>query len=108
MNKINISNKKGMAQMWWIITGAVLAILVVIFILVWFKSSGGKAFDAVDITIGGLGDCDKDNVADTFDKCPCIPGEGDAEYTGCKADVTKDNFAEVPACDLKKRDQCKK
>jgi len=65
--------KKGYAQLWWIIAAAVIALLVIIFLLVWVKGSGEKAFGSVDNSIAGLSDCDKDHVADIFDRCPCDP-----------------------------------
>ena len=65
--------KKGMSQMWWIIATAIIAILAVIFIIIWFKGSGDKLFGGIDDTIGGLSDKDGDGVTDLFDKCPCDP-----------------------------------
>ncbi|PIZ51466.1 hypothetical protein COY27_03685 [Candidatus Woesearchaeota archaeon CG_4_10_14_0_2_um_filter_33_13] len=76
-----IKSKKGATQIWWIIVTALIAILIMVFIIVWFKGSGEKAYTSVDDKIGELGDCDKDNVAGLFDKCPCEAG--DVKYDGC-------------------------
>lgn len=71
---IKIKNKKGDASpVWWIIVTALLAILVVIFILIWFKGSGDKAFGGIGKNLDSLGDYDNDKVANFFDKCPCTP-----------------------------------
>jgi hypothetical protein len=63
--------KKGMAQMWWIIATAIIAILVVVFILIWFKGSGGAANDVVKNQISSFSDCDDDGTADFLDDCKC-------------------------------------
>ena len=55
---------------------AIAIAVVVILILVWFQGSGGKLFGGINEQIGGLGDKDKDGIADTFDKCPCDPKIG--------------------------------
>ncbi len=83
-------NKKGMSQMWWIISAAIIALLVVIFIIIWFKGSGEKAFDTVGDKIGGLNDCDCDNVADMFDKCACSEGQPGSTYEGCPKGIDDD------------------
>ncbi|MBI4151598.1 hypothetical protein HY496_01395 [Candidatus Woesearchaeota archaeon] len=80
--------KKGGSEMWWIIMTAILAILIVILVILWFRGSGGKAFEDVDTKIGGLKDCDNDNVGDLFDKCKCDVGVSGATYEGCPEDVT--------------------
>lgn len=77
-----MKTKRGSSEMWWIIMSAVLAIVIVIVIILWFRGSGGKAFDEVDTKIGGLGDCDKDNVGDLFDKCPCDANTGESYKEG--------------------------
>jgi len=81
------TKKKGTSQIWWIIASAIIAVLVVIFIIIWFKGSGEKAFDTVGDKIGGLKDCDCDNVADMFDKCACTEGQSGATYDGCPKSV---------------------
>jgi hypothetical protein len=69
--------KKGTQQMWWIIAAAIIAIIVVVFMILWFRSGGEKAYDGLSDKISGLGDYDKDGVADLFDKCPCEADIGD-------------------------------
>ena len=88
--------------MWWIIVGAILAILVVVFIMIWFKGTGTKAFDNVGDQIDGFGDCDKDNVADVFDKCPCLPGTKEGELSGCPG-----GQKEAKPCDDNELKSCK-
>jgi len=78
-------NKKGM-EMWWILAGAALAIFAVIILALVFKSSGEKGFGFIDKNIEGLNDCDKDRVADIYDKCkydPAISDEFPAGTTAC-------------------------
>ncbi len=60
---------------------AVIAILAAIFIILWFKGGGERAFGTIDQQIGGLQDADKDGVVDTFDRCPQQGGEVDSQ--GC-------------------------
>ncbi len=69
--------KKGASEMWWIIMTAIIVVVVLILILVWFKGGAGKLFDGLGERTKGLADCDKDNVADLFDKCKCDPSVGD-------------------------------
>ncbi len=76
-----MSNKKAMEQVWWIILTAVIGLIVVILVLLWFRGAGGKGFDFIGGKIGELDDCDKDKVSDLFDKCVCDQGEND----GCPA-----------------------
>lgn len=80
--------KKGDTHMWWIIVVALIALLVSIFIIIWFRNSGGSAFGAIDKNIDSLKDCDGDRVADFFDKCPCDAAYGEIkppEGTKCTA-----------------------
>ncbi len=70
--KLNTFNsRKGTSQLWWIISAAVIAILALIFITIWFSSAGNKLFQGFDTTIGSLQDRDQDGVTDLLDKCPC-------------------------------------
>ena len=69
--------KKGDSNMWWIIIGAVIAIIVLVLMIVWFTGSGEKLFGSVNKNIGGLEDRDNDNVANVYDKCPCDPRYGE-------------------------------
>lgn len=70
--------------MWWIIMGATIAIIVLVLLIVWFRGSGGKGFDVINDNIDGTKDCDKDKIANLFDKCPCKYGdENNKEAEGC-------------------------
>jgi hypothetical protein len=66
-----MKNKKGVSQIWWVLSSAIIAMLAVIFIIVWFTSSGGKLQEGFEDTIGDLDDKDKDGITDLLDKCPC-------------------------------------
>ena len=75
---------KGMSDMWWLIATALIVIVVLILMILWFRGSGTRAFDTINDRIGGLGDCDKDNVGDLFDKCPTLVGDSQNEKNpGC-------------------------
>jgi uncharacterized protein (UPF0333 family) len=82
IRKFNLE-KKGQSQMFWILMVAVIAIIVGVFIILWFKGSGSKAFGSIDDTIDTFGDCDKDDVANYFDDCPCDAGI--TEFDGCES-----------------------
>lgn len=89
--------KKAMSEMWWIIGGAVLVLIIVILILVWFRGSGGKAVGGINKQIEGLQDCDKDQVADLFDKCPCDPAVQETLESGKTCGSSSDSAkAECP------------
>ncbi|MBS3169309.1 hypothetical protein J4210_02390 [Candidatus Woesearchaeota archaeon] len=93
-----MKTKKGASEMWWIIMAAILAIVIVIIVIIWFKGSGGRAFEDVDKKIGGLADCDKDGVADLFDKCKCDPAIGEDFPSGVTACPTDKKCADPPVC----------
>ncbi|MBI4983555.1 hypothetical protein HZC32_02825 [Candidatus Woesearchaeota archaeon] len=84
------SSKKADSNLWWIIVVAIIAIVVVILILMWFSKSGERAFGGIEEKISGLSDCDKDNTADMFDKCPCVAGDPQAKLDGCPISTEKD------------------
>ncbi|MBI2662270.1 hypothetical protein HYX11_02315 [Candidatus Woesearchaeota archaeon] len=92
---INFKNKKGdTSPVWWIIVTALLAILVVIFILIWFKGSGDKAFGGISKNLDSLGDFDNDKVANFFDRCPCIPilTVEEPNLKGCPKGITAEQM----------------
>ena len=78
-------SKKGMAQTWWIISTAVIALVLVVLIIIWFQGSGDKAFGSLGDQIDDLEDCDNDGVANMFDKCPCkdYGDEENPDFKGC-------------------------
>lgn len=95
--------------MWWIIAIAALVLLVVILILVWFRGSGDRAFGEVGKKIDSLGDCDNDNVANMWDKCPCSPAGNNPHFEGCPDSVKKDAPKEtLEFTDKKCYDNCGK
>lgn len=73
---------------WQQIALAIVAIVVVILVILWFRSGGEKGFGFVGQKIGELKDCDGDKVADMFDKCPCKEGSVDNE--GCLSKTPSD------------------
>jgi hypothetical protein len=75
------NNKKGMT--WQQIVLAVIAVVVVVVVVMFFRSGSEKGFGFAEGKIGELGDCDKDGVADLYDKCDCDPDVGD-EWTAAK------------------------
>ena len=99
---MKFNNKKGSQQMWWIIVAAVLAILVMIFIMIWFKGTGESAFESVNKKVTGLKDWDSDNVADMFDKCPCDAGVPEADYPGCPDNIDKATYETLSKRDVSK------
>lgn len=74
--------KKGMSEIWWVLATAVIVLVVVILVLVFFKTGSGKLFGGIEEQISWLEDCDKDNVADFYDKCPCNPAIQDVFPAG--------------------------
>ena len=85
---MKMKSKKAMT--WQQIVLAIIAIVVVTLVIIWFNKGGKGAFGALEGKIGGLKDCDNDQVADMFDKCPCIAGSADnKDYPGCDTGITK-------------------
>ena len=64
-------SKRG--QMWRYLIGGIIALIVLIVVIVFFTRGGKQAYGGLGEKIGELQDCDKDTVADLFDKCPCDP-----------------------------------
>ena len=85
--------KEGTSEMWWIIMTAILVVIVLILLLIWFKGGAGKLFGNLETQTDNLADCDKDNVADLFDKCKCDPSIGDSFPEGItKCSTLCDNY----------------
>jgi hypothetical protein len=84
--------RKGASQLFWLIMVAAIALIAGILIIVWFNTSGGKAFRSVDTQLDALGDYDNDHVANGFDKCPCtaVGSEEQAGWRGCPRGTTPD------------------
>ncbi len=102
MNKLNLfPSKKGMDQIWWIIIGAVLAIIVVTILLVIFKGGTDRAVKPLEEQITSFGDCDGDGVAGILDKCPCDASVKD-EYTATKPNADSCNKCDTFTCVEKK------
>ena len=101
-------NKKAMT--WQQLVLAILAVIVVTFVIIWFKGGGESAYGNLGKRIGALGDCDKDNVADMFDKCPCAEATGNnKKFHGCPSTVNTDEAVKTTniPCDTSKKDKCK-
>ncbi len=101
------NSHKAQTQTWWIIIAAVIAIVVMVLILFFFTDSGGKGMDSVGDALDSFGDCDGDDVADFFDKCPCEYGSTDNEdYPGCPPSVTEENIEQYKECNEAKKKEC--
>src|SRR3989338_8733246 len=85
-------NHKGASQLFWLIMVAAIALVAGILIIVWFSTSGGKAFRSVDTQLDALGDYDNDRIANGFDKCPCmaVGSEEQAGLRGCPQGTTSE------------------
>lgn len=93
-------NKKGAENLWWIIMWAVVAIIAVIFLIIWFRSSGEKGYGAISKEIGELDDCDGDKVSDFLDQCDCTAAPGSSD--GCPEGTTADlKDKKKPDCCIK-------
>ncbi len=79
----NMMHKQAQTQMWWIILAALIAIIVAISIVIWFRSSGEKAVGGLGENIDKLKDADNDGVADLFDRCASTPAGADVDAKGC-------------------------
>ena len=77
--------KEGDANLWWILATALIVIIIIVFTIIWFNRSGGKAFGTIEDQIIGLKDCDKDGVLDPLDKCLCenFGSEENSNAKGC-------------------------
>ena len=84
------NNKKGAAQLWWILMVAFIAIVAGILIMLWFRGGGEKLFGGIGEKIDEFGDCDKDRVSNMFDKCPCLSTKGSEmkDLRGCPQGTT--------------------
>ncbi len=74
-------NKKGV--MWPYLMAAIIALVVVILVIMWFRTGAGKGYDIVEEKLEGLGDSDGDGVADMFDKCENTPKGVEVDSNGC-------------------------
>lgn len=74
---------KAQSQTWWIIIAAVIAIIVAISIIIWFRSSGEKAVGGLGENIDKLKDTDNDGVADLFDRCANTAAGVEVNSRGC-------------------------
>ena len=97
-------NKKAMT--WQQIVLAILAIVVVTFVIIWFQKGGEGVFGTLSDKIGGLKDCDGDNVADMFDKCPCeATVEENKKSPGCPSNVEPKNAKKLGVCTCVKKEE---
>lgn len=73
LNSFPISSRKGSQQIWFIIIGAIIAILVAFFVISFFTKGGEKGTGTISKQLDNLDDQDKDGTVNMFDKCPCDP-----------------------------------
>ncbi|MBU1974627.1 MAG: hypothetical protein KKH52_04505 [Nanoarchaeota archaeon] len=85
-----MSNIKGMSKLWWILGTALIVVIFVILFGVFQSDSLGKIFGNIGDRLDDLGDCDRDGVANMFDKCPCLPviTSENSDLRGCPSDIT--------------------
>jgi Sec-independent protein translocase protein TatA len=79
-------DKKAMSQVWWVISAAVIAIIALIVIVVWFTDAGRELATGLGETIDNLDDYDSDGLTNLLDKCPC---DDDPELTSDKCLTNK-------------------
>lgn len=99
-------NKKAMT--WQQLVLAILAVVVVTLVIIWFQKGGEGAYGNLGEKISALGDYDNDNIGDLFDKCPCDAGTTkNKEFPGCPSTTTTDaKVTELNKdCDTKKSKQ---
>ncbi|MBT3298633.1 hypothetical protein HN385_06910 [archaeon] len=100
--------KKAQTQTWWIVIAAIIAIVVMALVLWFVTDKGGKGMETVGDALDSFGDCDSDDVADFYDKCPCKYGTTDNEdYPGCPSSVTEENIDENKECTDAEKEECK-
>lgn len=79
-----MTSKKGQSKLWWILGTAVIVFLVVLLMSGPAKQGIQKTFGIINVQLDENGDCDRDRVANYFDKCPCISTLGvQGEFSGC-------------------------
>jgi len=82
------NGKKGLT--WQQLALAIIALMVVVMVIWWFQKAGSKGIGGIGEKIDDLGDCDNDQVANMFDKCPCDPVGNNPLLDGCPDNVKDD------------------
>ena len=81
-------DKRGIT--WQMLVLGIIALVVLVLIILWFRSSGDKLFVGVGGQIDDLGDCDGDKVANMFDKCICLPEGTNPTFKGCSNEIKEE------------------
>lgn len=90
-NFLLFGQRRGQAHIWAILMAFVIAFVVMVIILSWFKGAGEKGFGSVDAGLDSLGDCDNDGVANFYDKCDYHFGAEGAAFKGCPESVVSED-----------------
>ncbi len=86
-----INGRKGQSHIWAILMAFVIAFVVMVIMLSWFKGAGEKGLGSVDAGLDSLGDCDNDGIPNFYDKCPYTYGVDGAEFKGCPSSVISED-----------------
>ena len=101
-------NKKAAVGLpWQIIIIAVIGIVVMIGVLLFWKGGSGKLFDSIGGQIDTWGDDDDDGIINMRDQCPCKPiiAEEDDKLAGCPKGTTEE-AAKADDNDFRKNKGC--
>lgn len=89
-NLFSFQGRKGMSEMWFIISAAIIAFLIVILVLFWFKGSGEGLFAFLNKQIDPFADDDGDKVINKFDLCPNTAENQQVDQNGCRLGQEKE------------------
>ena len=86
-----INKKAAIGLPWQVIIIAIIGIVVVFGVLLFWKGGSGKLFDSIGGQIDALGDEDEDGVINMRDKCVCVGfSEEDEDLSGCPKDAPEE------------------
>ena len=83
-----LSTKKASTQIWWILASAIIAVILIFWIVPFIQ----RAIEPLSASFDELGDCDKDHVNNFRDQCPCLSTKGieSEKLPGCPITATKE------------------
>ena len=86
-----LKKKAAIGLPWQVIIIAIIGIVVVFGVLLFWKGGSGKLFDSIGGQIDALGDEDEDGVINMRDKCVCVGfSEEDEDLSGCPKDAPEE------------------
>ena len=83
-----INTQKGDGNIFWVIAGAILALILVFILGPFIKSGIDKSGTTLDDQLESINDCDKDGIVNRDDLCPCIFEDREKELKGCPLGTT--------------------